>query len=181
MLKDLQKKEFEMQTENGSWYSMRILPYRTIDNTIDGVVITFMDISGRKKAEQMGEAAKIYAESIVATVREPLMVLYERLKVVSANRSFYNIFKTTPEETEQVLIYNLGNGQWNIPKLRELLEKVVPENNVFDDFRVSHNFPVIGQKTMLLNTRVINQDGQKKLILLAIEDITGREQTEATR
>jgi two-component system, chemotaxis family, CheB/CheR fusion protein len=179
VLKDLQRKEFELQTENGNWYSMHILPYRTIENIIDGVVITFVDISGRKKAEQMGEAARTYAESIVETVREPLVILDERLKVVSANRSFYRIFKTSPEETEHMLIFNLGNGQWNMPKLRELLEKVVPANNAFDAFSVSHNFPVIGQRTMLLNARVINQGDQRKLILLAIEDITGREKTEA--
>jgi two-component system CheB/CheR fusion protein len=168
VLKDLQKKEFEIQTENGNWYSMHILPYRTIENTIDGVVITFIDITRRKKAEQLGEAAKIYAESIVDTVREPLVVLDENLKVVSANRSFYKTFKTSPEETENMLIYNLGNGQWNIPKLRELLEEIIPKNNSFDDFKVSHNFPVIGQKTMLLNVRMIEQSDQRKLILLAI-------------
>jgi len=173
VLKDLQKKEFEIQTANGNWYSMRILPYRTIDNAIDGVVITFMDISERKKAEQSGESARIYAESIVATVREPLVVLDERLKIVSANSAFYNKFKTSPEETEKMLIYNLGNGQWNIPKLRELLEEVVPRNNSFNDFEVSYEFPSIGQKTMLLNARLINQADQGKLILLAIEDITG--------
>ncbi len=179
VLKDLQKREFEMQTENGNWYSMRILPYRTIENTIDGVVITFMDITQLKKAEQMGEAARTYAEHIVDTVREPLVILDERLKVVSANRSFYKTFKTFPEKTENMLIYDLGNGQWNIPKLRELLEEIVPGNNSFDDFKVSHNFPVIGQKTMILNARVIEQPEQHSLILLAIEDITGREQTQA--
>ena len=141
MLKDLQKKEFEIQTANGNWYSMRILPYRTIENTIDGVVITFMDITQRKKAEQLGETARIYAESIVETVREPLVILDERLKVVSANRSFYKTFKTSPEETENMLIYNLGNGQWNIPKLRELLEEIIPRNNLFNDFEVSSQFP----------------------------------------
>ena len=180
VLKDLQKKEFEIQTANGNWYSMRILPYRTIDNAIDGVVITFMDISGRKKAEQSEETAKIYAEGIVETVREPLVILNERLKVVSANRSFYRTFNTSPEETENMIIYNLGNGQWNIPKLRELLEEVVPQNNSFDDFEVSHKFPAIGQKTMLLNARMIDQAEQGRLILLAIEDITGREQSRST-
>ncbi len=179
VLKDLQKKEFEIQTENGAWYSMRILPYQTIENTIDGVVITFMDISGRKKAEQLGETARIYAESIVDTVREPLVVLDERLKVISANRSFYKKFKTSPEEIENMLIYNLGNGQWNIPELRELLEEVITRNNSFNDFEVTHNFAVIGRKTMLLNARMIEQADQRKLFLLAIEDITGREQTEA--
>jgi two-component system, chemotaxis family, CheB/CheR fusion protein len=180
VLKDLQKKEFEIRTENSNWYSMRTLPYRTIENTIDGVVITFLDISGRKKAEQMGEAARTYAESIVETVREPLVILDERLKVVSANRSFYKTFKTSSEETEHMLIYNLGNGQWNIPRLREFLEEIIPGNSSFDDFKVSHNFPVIGQKVMLLNARVINQEDQQKLVLLAIEDITGREQAEAS-
>jgi two-component system CheB/CheR fusion protein len=178
VLKDLQKREFEINTENGKWYSMRILPYRTIENTIDGVVITFMDITQRKKAEQLVETAKIYAESIVDTVREPLLILDENLKVVSANRSFYKTFKTSPEQIDRILIYNLGNGQWNIPKLREFLEEVIPKNNSFDDFKVSHNFPVIGQKTMLLNARLIDQANQRKLILLAIEDVTGRKQTE---
>jgi len=179
VLKDLQKKEFEIRTENGSWYSMRILPYRTIENSINGVVITFVNISEHKKAEQLGETARIYAESIVETVREPLVILDEHLKVVSANRSFYKMFKTTPEETERMLIYNLGNSQWNIPKLHELLEEIIPGNNLFDDFKVSHNFPAIGRKTMLLNARIIEQADQRKLILLAIEDITGKEQTEA--
>jgi len=100
----------------------------------------------------------------------------ERLKVVSANRSFYKTFKTSPEETENMLIYNLGNGQWNIPKLRDLLEEVVPRNNAFNDIEITHNFPVIGQKTMLLNARMIEQADQRRLILLAIEDITGRDQ-----
>jgi two-component system, chemotaxis family, CheB/CheR fusion protein len=180
VLKDLQKKEFELQTENGNWYSMRILPYRTIENAIDGVVITFMDINQRKKLEQLGETARIYAEGIVETVREPLVILNERLKVVSANRSFYQTFKTTPEETENMIIYNLGNRQWNIPKLRELLEEIIPGNNLFNDFEVSHNFPAIGRKTMLLNARMINQGDKGKLILLAIEDITVREQSKAT-
>jgi two-component system, chemotaxis family, CheB/CheR fusion protein len=180
VLKDLQKKEFEIQTENGNWYSMRILPYRTIENTIDGVVITFIDMTHRKKAEQMVETARIYAESIVDTVREPIVILDEHLKVISANRAFYATFKTSPEETADMLIYNLGNGQWNIPKLREFLEDIIPRNNAFNDFEVAHNFPVIGQKTMLLNARLIDQADQQKLIFLAIEDISGREQPRTT-
>jgi two-component system, chemotaxis family, CheB/CheR fusion protein len=181
VLKDLQKREFEIRIENGNYYSMHILPYRTIENTIDGVVITFMDITQHKKAEQLGESARIYADSIVETVREPLVILDETLRVVSANRSFYKTFKTSQEETEHILIYNLGNGQWNIPKLRELLEEIIPKNNLFNDFEVNHNFPVVGQKTILLNARMIDQADQRKLILLAIEDITGREQPEAGR
>ncbi|MEW6053177.1 MAG: chemotaxis protein CheB [Nitrospirota bacterium] len=179
VLKDLQKREFEVETENSNWYSMRILPYRTIENTIDGVVIAFMDISERKKAEQMGESARIFAESILNTVRDSLVILDERLKVVSANRSFYKTFKTSPEETENILVYNLGNGQWDIPKLHELLDEIIPKRNSFNDFKVTHQFPVIGQKKMLLNARVVDSPGQRKLILLAIEDITAKEDTEA--
>ncbi|MEW6054075.1 MAG: chemotaxis protein CheB [Nitrospirota bacterium] len=180
VLKDLQKRESVLQTENGNWYSMHILPYRTTEKIIDGVVITFMDITRLRKAEQMRESALKYTESIVDTVRDPLVVLDERLKVVSANKSFYKKFRTTPEETENILVYNLGNGQWNMPKLRELLEEVVPRENTFSDFKVDYHFPVIGQKTMLLNARMIDQADQRKLILLAIEDITGKEQTEVS-
>jgi len=179
VLKDLQKREFEMQTESGNWYSIRILPYRTIENTIDGVVITFTDISSLKKANQLVEYARICAQSIVDTIREPFVILDGKLKVVSANRSFYRTFKVTAEETENVLLYSIGNGQWNIPKLRELLEEIIPGNNSFDDFEVSHHFPVIGQRTMLLNARMIEQAGQQSLILLAIEDITGKGQSGA--
>ncbi len=179
VLKDLQKRESEMQTENGKWYSMHILPYRTTEKTIDGVVITFVDITRLRKVEQLKEYALKYAESIVDTVREPLVILDERLKVVSANSSFYKTFKSSPEETENILIYNLGNGQWNIPKLRELLNEIIPREKSFNDFKVDHHFPVIGQKTMLLNARMIDQADQRKLILLAIEDITGKEPTEA--
>jgi two-component system CheB/CheR fusion protein len=179
VLKDLQKRESEMQTQNGNWYSMHILPYRTTEKSIDGVVITFVDITRLRKTEQLKESALKYAESIVDTVREPLMILNERLKVISANSSFYKMFKSSPEETENILIYNLGNGQWDIPKLRKLLEEIIPRENSFNDFKVDHHFPVIGQKTMLLNARMIDQADQRKLILLAIEDITGKEPTEA--
>jgi two-component system CheB/CheR fusion protein len=160
---------------------MRILPYRTIKNIIDGVVVTFIDITARKMAEQLGESARIYAENIVDTVREPLMILDENLKVVSANRSFYQTFKTSPEETEHMLIYDLGDGVWNISRLRELLEEIIPKRNSFDDFKFTHDFPVIGRKTMLLNARMIEQRSERrKLILLAIEDIPGREQKKAS-
>ena len=181
VLKTLQMKEAEVQTENSNWYSMRILPYRTIGNIIDGVVVTFIDITARKMAEQLGESARIYAENIVDTVREPLMILDENLKVVSANRSFYQTFKTSPEETEHMLIYDLGDGVWNISRLRELLEEIIPKRNSFDDFKFTHDFPVIGRKTMLLNARMIEQQSERrKLILLAIEDIPGREQKKAS-
>jgi PAS domain S-box-containing protein len=129
--------------------------------------------------ELAAEEARRYAESIVATVREPLLVLDADLKILSANRNFYRTFKVAPDETIGMFIYDLGNKQWDIPKLRELLEEVLPEKEAFDDFEVAHIFQDIGQKTMRLNARQIyRKDIGAKMILLAIEDITERKQLE---
>ena len=120
-----------------------------------------------------------YSESIVDTVREPLIVLDEDLRVVTASRSFYEVFKVNPEETVGKLIYTLGNKQWDIPKLRELLENILPRQATFDDYEVEHDFPSIGKRTMLLNARRIPDPPAKlKVILLAIEDITRRKKIE---
>jgi PAS domain S-box-containing protein len=125
------------------------------------------------------EEARRYAESIVETVREPLLVLDADLKIISANRNFYKAFKVTSVETIGSFIYDLGNKQWDIPKLRELLEEVLPEKQAFNDFEVKHNFEDIGQKIMLLNARQIHQEYiDAKIILLAIEDITERKLVE---
>ncbi|MDQ6982287.1 MAG: PAS domain S-box protein [Mariprofundus sp.] len=120
---------------------------------------------------------QIDAESIIATVREPMLVLDAGLHVVSANRSFYNSFHVDEKETEGQRIYDLGNCQWNIPALRKLLEELLPQNTKFDDFEMEHDFPNIGKRTMLLNARRIYKEHEKtQFILLAIEDITERKQ-----
>jgi len=125
------------------------------------------------------EEARKYAENIINTVREPLIVLDQDLRVVSVNRSFYGVFKVKPEETVGQLIYDLGNKQWDIPKLRELLETILPEKTSFDNYEVEHDFATIGNRTMLLNARQIKRVlGKKRIILLAIEDITKRKQLE---
>ncbi|WP_020588546.1 sigma-54 interaction domain-containing protein [Desulfobacter curvatus] len=114
---------------------------------------------------------------ILGSVREPLVILDADLKIVKANQSFYMTFCAKQEDTEGILIYDLGNGQWNIPRLRELLESILPENTVFNDFEVEHSFDVIGPKIMHLNARKIYNDFKKvELILLAIEDVTEKEQ-----
>src|SRR5664280_477867 len=121
-----------------------------------------------------------YAESIINTVREPLIVLDQDLRVVTASRSFYEFFKVKPEETEGQLIYNLGNDQWDIPKLRELLETILPQKTTFDNYEVEHDFATIGKRIMLLNARQIKRAlGKERIILLAIEDITERKQLES--
>ncbi|MFO7990512.1 MAG: sigma 54-interacting transcriptional regulator [Desulfotignum sp.] len=115
-------------------------------------------------------------DDVMGSVREPLLVLDTSLKVVGANPSFYKHFHVTPENTEGALIYDLGNGQWDIPKLKELLEEVLPRNSVFNDFEVEHSFENIGPKIMHLNARRIYQKSRDaQLILLAIEDVTDRE------
>jgi len=121
---------------------------------------------------EAGELAKI----IVDTVREPLMILDGDLRVISANKSFYGTFGVKPGETEKKLIYELGDRQWDIPELRRLLEKIIPGHTSFNDFKVEHDFPDIGRRTMVLNARRIPRPPEKpKIILLAIEDITERE------
>ncbi|WP_158269725.1 HD domain-containing phosphohydrolase [Desulfonatronum sp. SC1] len=119
------------------------------------------------------------AESIVDTIREPLLILDADLKIIFANRNFFKTFQVTSEESIGSFLYDLGNKQWNIPMLRELLEEVLPENQAFDDFEVRHAFQDIGPKVMLLNARqVYRKDLNGKMILLAIEDITERQRLE---
>ena len=119
------------------------------------------------------------AESIVETVREPLLVLDADLVVRLANHSFYRTFQVSPDQTINHLLYNLGDGQWDIPRLRVLLEEILPRNSHFEDFEVEHDFPTVGPKVMLLNARrLIGQDRRAEMILVAIEDITERKALE---
>lgn len=187
VLRTLVSRERQVKTSDGFWYIMRIIPSRTLDNLIDGTVITFADITAIKQLEELLlesksqlKEANAYAESIIATVREPLIVLDAELRIVSVNRSFYTTFQVTPEETEKCFIYELGNRQWDIPALRKLLEEILPQNAQFENFVVEHKFPKIGRKHMLLNARRILWNGEHtRLILLAIEDVTKR--TEKSR
>jgi two-component system CheB/CheR fusion protein len=178
VLQTLVVKEREVQAADGSWFAMRILPYRTAKNTIDGLVLTFLDITKMKKAEQIVHAAQRVAASIVETVREPLLVLDDQLRVVSANQSFYRIFQVTPREVEQQLLYHLCHGAWNIPDLRRLLEEILPKHTSFQDFVVDSTFPRMGRKVLMLNGRRLEQDtSQPGRILLAMEEVRGREGT----
>jgi two-component sensor histidine kinase len=115
------------------------------------------------------------AQGIVDTVREPVLVLDEKLRVIAASRSFYSAFKVSPEDTNGRLLYALGDGQWDIPKLRILLEKIIPEQGVMEGYEVEHEFPGVGSRTIHLNARrVIYEDGAGTTILLGMEDITER-------
>ena len=181
VLDTLVYKEVQVQTRDGHWYLMRIMPYRTYDNAIDGVVINFIDVTHMKELEMslkakeaMAQKARELAEGIIATVREPLVVLDANFMVINANQSFYRTFRVTPEQTEKHVIYGLGNGQWDIPELRRLLGDILKNNSIFNDFAIEHEFASIGLKKMLLNARrIVQQEPNDQLILLAIEDTTG--------
>ena len=151
-------------------------PIRNAKGEVAGVVLIFRDVSERRRQERMVEDALAYADNIIATLREPFLVLDQTLRVVTANRSFYETFHVEPDETQGRFVYDLGNRQWDIPKLRTLLEEVLPQNHDFRDFEVEHNFSTVGWKVMLLNAHRIRKPGnQSELILLAIEDITARQ------
>src|SRR5882762_7146436 len=124
------------------------------------------------------EDIETYSQDIVDTVREPLLMLDTTLRVHSANRAFYQTFQVSAEETEHHLIYELGNGQWDIPDLRRLLEDVVPKSLVFNDFELVHSFPVIGRRVMLLNARKLQAGHHGELLVLAMEDVTERRRVE---
>ena len=159
--------------------SLTLSPIRDKSGDIYGVSAIMHDITERNRAKQI-LAVSEYSESIINTVREPLIVLDKDLRVVAVSRSFYEFFKVKPEETVGQLIYDLGNKQWDIPSLRELLETILPQKTTFDNYEVQHNFSNIGRRTMLLNARQIERGmGKERIILLAIEDITERKEIEA--
>ena len=158
-----------------------------------GILLAIEDITERKEIEngleksrkeleiikKTADEVSEFAESIINTVREPLIALDQDLRVVTVSRSFYEVFKVNPGETVGQLIYDLGNKQWNIPKLRELLETILPQQASFDNYEVEHDFTNIGRRIMLLNARQIQRtSGKERIILLAIEDITERKEIE---
>ena len=123
-----------------------------------------------------------YTEHIINTVHNPLIILYGDLKAALANRSFYQTFEVVPEETEDQFIYELGNGQWDIPKLRHLLEDILPKNESFDNFEVEHSFPGIGKRTMSLNAcRFVMEANRTKLIIITFKDVTDHNMIEKLR
>ena len=155
-------------------------PIRNARKEITGIVLVFRDTSERRKTERALDKALAYADDIIATLREPFVVLGHDLRIRTANRSFYKSFQVTQEETENHLLYDLGNGAWGSPRLRTLLDNVLSLNQSVEDVEVEHTFPILGRKTMLLNARPFPPDGKNpELILLAIEDITERKQMEA--
>jgi diguanylate cyclase (GGDEF)-like protein/PAS domain S-box-containing protein len=142
------------------------------------ILLAIEDVTERDRATRANQEAREYAETIIDTVREPLLVLDDDLRVVSASRAFYGTFKVTPQETVGQRLFNLGNRQWDIPRLRTLLEQIIPENSTVEAFELEQEFPTIGWRAMLLNARRLQRTNNTPLILLAIEDITARKRAE---
>jgi two-component system, chemotaxis family, CheB/CheR fusion protein len=159
----------EVRTTDGEWHLLHVRPYKTWDNRIEGAVISLQDVDALKRSL---DQTREYADTIVESAREPILVLDAKLQVTAANPAFYRTFDVSAEDTEGRLIYELGNGQWNIPRLRVLLEEIIPQNSRVDDFEMSHDFLHIGSREMQLNARRVELQPGHPFILLAIEDVT---------
>jgi two-component system CheB/CheR fusion protein len=181
VLETLNTKEQEIQTRSGHWYALRIRPYRTTENQIDGVTMVLMDIDALKRHAATLELARNYAEAIVETVQIPLVVLDADLRVNTANRAFYNLFQVTAAETLQANLFELDDGQWNLPQLRSLLDEISSNDVEVQNFQIEHRFEQIGQKNLLLNACKLQREDGTPLILLAIEDISDRQRFETER
>jgi len=176
-IETMSTKERQVTDAEGRWHSLLVRPYRTAQNKIEGAVITLVDIDALKSE---AAEARNYAEAIVETVREGILILDSDLTVKAANRSFLEMFKVTAQETQNRHLYELGAGQWNISRLLDLLNGILPRQQEVQDFEVEHDFPNLGRRTMLLNARrILRQGGSGAMILLAIEDISTRKKTDA--
>lgn len=188
---ELQQEEYAryedlpLETSDGRKINVEFVSNVYFVNDVKVNQCNIRDITDRKEAEavleknrkelaeikRMADEESKFTENIINTVREPLLVLDDGLRVIKASGSFYNFFKVTNGETIGKLIFELGNLQWDIPKLKDLLENIIPEKNSFDNYEIEHNFSAIGKRVMLLNTRQVKRAfGKEKIILLAIED-----------
>ncbi|MDB5102911.1 MAG: methylase of chemotaxis methyl-accepting protein [Fibrobacteres bacterium] len=173
-LSSQQPVSLEARDMSGRWNALKIHPYRSADGKIEGAVVVLQDIDDLKRAQQRLQESGDYARSIVDTVREPLLILEEGLRIHSANLSYYSLFGTRPQDTEGKVLQEIGGGIWNIPELLALLERAPDAAGGFKDFEVG--LTLAGKRTdLLLNARrLLQDDGRKRMTLLAIDDITER-------
>jgi two-component system CheB/CheR fusion protein len=158
----------EVLSKDGIWYALHVRPYQTWDHKTEGAVISLQNVDSLKR---MVDQTRQYADAVIENARMPNLVLDATLRVARANPAFYRAFAVSPGEVESLLVYELGNGQWNIPRLRELLEEIVPRNSQVTDYQVSQDFPKIGRRTMMLNARRFDLEAGPS-ILVTIEDVS---------
>ncbi|MBI3469754.1 MAG: PAS domain-containing protein [Candidatus Solibacter usitatus] len=179
MSEHLQTVEREVQDQEGHWYTLRVRPYRTGDHRIEGVMIVLLDVDAVRRSLLEAREALDYAQAIVETVREPLLVLDSELRIHSANSAFYRLFRTYTAETEWRLLAEVQGGQWDQAPFRKLLEAVASQDAPFNDLEMEQEIPPLGRRRLLVNARRIRREGANPtLILLAMEDITDRKQYE---
>jgi two-component system, chemotaxis family, CheB/CheR fusion protein len=171
--------EAEVQERAGRWYKLTVRPYRTGDNKIEGAILTLVDIDILKRSLEEARQSRDFAEAVVATIREPLVVLDSTFLVKSANTAFYQAFQTSHDEIAGQSFDTMGNGQWNIPSLRKRLEEVLEKGSRFENFAVEYEFRDLGRKRLLLSARRIDAETERSpSILLAIEDMSEQRQVE---
>jgi two-component system CheB/CheR fusion protein len=173
VLDSLATRESKVRDTQGRWYSLRIRPYRTRDNKIDGAVITLVDIDEEQRNISRLELASQHTEAILDTVHEPLVVLDADLKVRKASRTFYKAFNLPRKKTDGLHFCEIGAGEWDIQQIRSLLEETLPKVKQVVDFPVEVNFRRLGHRKLMFNARRLDSKGEM-VVLLAIEDVTVR-------
>jgi two-component system CheB/CheR fusion protein len=175
----IRAREFEVRGPGDRWHLMRVRPYLTLDNKVDGAVLVLSEITELKRSLREALRARNYAEAIIETGREPLLILDGALRVERANRAFYRMLKLSPAETIGHMLYELGNRQWDSAELRSLLQDILPLRTSVEDFQVIHSVERLGPRTILLNARRLEEaPGSSPRIFLSIEDITLRQEME---
>jgi len=165
----------EVEADNGAWYTRRILPYRTHDEQVGGVVVTFADITERKTAERAIEAARSYSDNIINTIGQPLVVLDDEFGVISANRSFYNAFGVKPEETVGRQLYAIDEGRFDNAAVRNVVDRLRRGERVIEDHQIDLELPPRGVRSLLVNALEIREEPlATRKILVTIDDITER-------
>lgn len=178
----LKTAEVDVQDRFGRWYSMRVRPYRTSDNRIDGVVIVLLDMDEIKRSLEEVRRSRDFEKAVVEAVREPLLILDSELRVKQANPSFYAVFHLHPSEVEGKIFQDIGAGQLASTRLNELLCDILPRNSRLDDFEIEFDLPGAGRTVMCINARKVSEiNNSENKILLAFEDITQRKQVDELR
>jgi len=166
VLDTLRSKEFEVRAKDGAWYQVRILPYRTVENVIEGLVLTFNDITKLKFTEKKSSQALALLEGIMNALQEPLIALDGSLHVTMANQAYCQVFQTTPEKIVGQAFFEMGNGVWDAPSLRKVLEKAQQGRPVVEDVPVEHDTPGFGKRMLRVVVRLIPGEGEKPANIL---------------
>jgi len=181
VIETLRTHEAEVQDVNGRWHLLRIRPYRTEDNRIEGAVLALLDIDEMKRTSEEVRLARDFNRSIIETTRSSLLVLDVERRAKLANPAFYQMFQLTPDEVIGRSVHDIAGGYWTFTALRSLLEQLTPGNGRVDDYAVEHDFPRVGHKSLVVNARFLRGDGsdREQLLLLAIDEATDQKHAEA--